>query len=899
MAVPKIQYQPQSPSVGFNPGQMVDSTAPARENQQIALQNETAKLQQLQRDANVKIANAQSKLPLQDIANFSKTAKQLLDEQIEERKKDIEAEMTQLAFTDGVKEDPQFEENERQGEAQHNATKKVSDDYELSTGDVEGAERIRKLSGWEKYYYMKAKTQQAAKGFGSWMLANADNPEYAVNVGGQTYTLSSANDPAIRQAVAAKMASKYMTPYQGLNNSFLGKYMFPEMQKGMTSAISSTTATAQARIKQNRLDTAVTTFRSNSTPEGMMELDRTLRLSGYDNKSIRSYILGEMATIKNEAELNALLKTPYGPNGQTFEDQYNKDVAEMRVNRQTFLQRGVQAEEMAQETADREALIEAERLVQEDTAKGGFNANPERLQELANKARAVGHKKTAAYWDGMISQTAYSKTSTAIRKQYEMQIAAGVIPSDTEIRLNTALSQDDKEALLQKSVASGKAEPTAPSSKSHKDEIKSSIRQRGGFSPTQSNDPGIDAMVDKAWAQYTRDYNTALVNNGGDANAAAIDARNKFLKEFNDANGEYRLVTPEDVTADNEAVKNGLLAPDRVRKASTYANYDRFGETSVPVTPMNEIRSKTQGPQAFMSVQEALNAPDLYAGEDVQLAALSKSFSTTGVAGTIPPVYYELQQQLGGKVSIMDLVNRRLVANGLDPLPKELNDVIAPVENIFDEETYAYINYKPNPIRTDIGLINSGQDPIYRTTIPNSVASDVEFQSAVTGVAQRLGVSEADLYTIMSFETGGTFNPAELNQAGSGATGLIQFMPETAKGLGTSTEALASMSRVEQMKYVEKYLSNKGVAGKGLPDLYMAVLFPAAVGKSDDFVLFGKGAMQGYTGRAYQQNRGLDLNGDGSITKAEAAAKVLQRRISNEQVNKWRQPNAMRLELIQ
>ena len=66
---------------------------------------------------------------------------------------------------------------------------------------------------------------------------------------------------------------------------------------------------------------------------------------------------------------------------------------------------------------------------------------------------------------------------------------------------------------------------------------------------------------------------------------------------------------------------------------------------------------------------------------------------------------------------------------------------------------------------------------------------------------------------VMSFETGGTFNPGIRNAAGSGATGLIQFMPSAAAGLGTSTQALAGMSRAEQMKYVEKYLSNKGVKG--------------------------------------------------------------------------------------
>ena len=50
--------------------------------------------------------------------------------------------------------------------------------------------------------------------------------------------------------------------------------------------------------------------------------------------------------------------------------------------------------------------------------------------------------------------------------------------------------------------------------------------------------------------------------------------------------------------------------------------------------------------------------------------------------------------------------------------------------------------------------------------------------------------------------------------------------------------------------------------------------------------------MSGYTGVAYDQNRGLDKNGDGSVTKAEASAKV-----STPQPNPWRRPNNMRPEL--
>ena len=43
-------------------------------------------------------------------------------------------------------------------------------------------------------------------------------------------------------------------------------------------------------------------------------------------------------------------------------------------------------------------------------------------------------------------------------------------------------------------------------------------------------------------------------------------------------------------------------------------------------------------------------------------------------------------------------------------------------------------------------------------------------------------------------------------------------------------------------------------------------------------------------GRAYDQNRGLDSNGDGSVTKAEASAKVLRHRHPNP----WSRPNNMR-----
>ena len=178
------------------------------------------------------------------------------------------------------------------------------------------------------------------------------------------------------------------------------------------------------------------------------------------------------------------------------------------------------------------------------------------------------------------------------------------------------------------------------------------------------------------------------------------------------------------------------------------------------------------------------------------------------------------------------------------------------------------------------GMSQSQSSPTSSFQLPPSVRSDQEFVDQVFLVSERLGVNPNDMLAIMSFETGGSFDPAQRNAAGSGATGLIQFMPSTAEGLGTTTEALANMTRAEQMRYVEQYFQPYAGRMNDISDMYMAVLWPAAVGQPDDYVLFSEG-----DGATYSQNAGLDTNGDGRITKAEAVAKVLNRAGGNYQVS--------------
>ena len=120
--------------------------------------------------------------------------------------------------------------------------------------------------------------------------------------------------------------------------------------------------------------------------------------------------------------------------------------------------------------------------------------------------------------------------------------------------------------------------------------------------------------------------------------------------------------------------------------------------------------------------------------------------------------------------------------------------------------------------------------------LPPEVAGDEKFMSGIADLSEKYNIPQNDILAMMDFETGGTFDPAQKNlgpdgtpETGSGATGLIQFTPETAEGLGTSTEDLSKMSRSEQLEYVDKHFETNlkgrlGDEGGDISDLYMSVL---------------------------------------------------------------------------
>ena len=132
-----------------------------------------------------------------------------------------------------------------------------------------------------------------------------------------------------------------------------------------------------------------------------------------------------------------------------------------------------------------------------------------------------------------------------------------------------------------------------------------------------------------------------------------------------------------------------------------------------------------------------------------------------------------------------------------------------------------------------------------------------EFTEKVNNICTELRIEANWLMFVMWFES--KLNPQAINPI-SGATGLIQFMPSTARSLGTTTDVLKHMNNVQQLDYVLAYLRPYKGRMKTWVDVYLAVFYPKAMGKPD-FVITPD--------IIAKQNKVFDLNKDLDISVKE------------------------------
>ena len=136
-----------------------------------------------------------------------------------------------------------------------------------------------------------------------------------------------------------------------------------------------------------------------------------------------------------------------------------------------------------------------------------------------------------------------------------------------------------------------------------------------------------------------------------------------------------------------------------------------------------------------------------------------------------------------------------------------------------------------------------------------------KFEDKVCQVSRKLSIPPEWLMAVMHSES--RFDASVSNYKGSGATGLIQFMPTTVKDYDVTIKQLRNMNHVEQLDFVYEYLNDKKERYhefENLTDLYLAILYPQALNEDYCYTLYA------LPSQAYRQNSGLDHDRDGRVT---------------------------------
>lgn len=211
-----------------------------------------------------------------------------------------------------------------------------------------------------------------------------------------------------------------------------------------------------------------------------------------------------------------------------------------------------------------------------------------------------------------------------------------------------------------------------------------------------------------------------------------------------------------------------------------------------------------------------------------------------------------------------------LVVFGLFPLkasaPKGDLDSLIKYQNYQDQLKKTFIT---KIVMTDLEIAqNKALDSLFNS---NTLLSNTTNKLAINSLANRLKLQPNWLSLIIYKENRGC---TKTKNSLTNAVGIIQWLPSTAKALGTSVEELSKMSFTEQLEYVEKYLNYVQAVGKinSYEDLYLSIFFPKALGKDDSYIMGTAPpdslnySQMSFSQKVYAYNSAIDMNKDDLIT---------------------------------
>ena len=555
-------------------------------------------------------------------------------------------------------------------------------------------------------------------------------------------------------------------------------------QKSWETMIATTRQAELTADKNNLLDEAETAFTikaqdPDTAQAAVMDLFQAhYHMSGGDYKTARAAVMKQFENPgqTSDAAFTAFQQTVLPGQTKSIGELYADEVREVRqkrISESSEVQRETDVQQQTQSKAEAQRVYKA-RIADLDE-DGDVDLSPESVRKQIEKYTRLGPNWAEARkaWEALIPDLSSTQRDEALQDQFQQLSDRGALSEDFVMRSDG--SEELKRKWLKSINATAEQTVSDEDLTEFTDIARAVLMDRTNETPGasgKSNNANTKRALRKAVDDYRKDYVAAL-RDGQTATQASKYAEDRFNARFADTTGMYRVNEVSDIENGKEV------------KIGVYTNFgpDYQAEIEEPFVNLNQKIEELGS--AVVDTEGVIPKPVL---ERVSKKLLQNNRIM------IPPAIVALADSTGGKLSVLDVLNRQLAASGLEQVPPDVFGVAKEAEDSIAPEWQQRLNYKPNVIRTDTAMIGSGQEPIYMQVTPSQERVKAIFSSRESpqagydainagnggdrpgGATRHLGkpLTQMTLGEVKQYQNLPTGDPK-----GIFAVGKYQFIPET------------------------------------------------------------------------------------------------------------------------
>jgi hypothetical protein len=461
----------------------------------------------------------------------------------------------------------------------------------------------------------------------------------------------------------------------------------------------------------NRIDSAKQGFLTMKDPDSWHRYYQTLF---FQNKGDHAATRAEAFKILNdpfaisEEQIDAIKDTSFkDQEGKPLGARYAAEFEAIDAERQNAIDNQYKALRQSKQIQELKLIDSFVESRAKDMIDGKVDKSGEDLKSLALQAKAQNMDKLAEEIESTISYTADSLREEAYEQLWNEQTLYGSLDATT-IMKTSGVSIDFKQKWLAKANESNRS--IAPSSlvKEFESYASDKINQRAKYFPSMqvAPSPTIGLAKKKAVREWQADFKVGM-QQFNDQQKANDYANGRFEQRFGEdiTKGSYRVLGIE---------RDPKTGNERITDPSGMGRYDITIEPVNPITsPLTSI-AKTLQTKGAAAYREQLVPKE-------QLEAVVKQYRQTGQF-KLPPSVQFIADQSGGTLSSFRALQLQLVAHNLEPIPEEIANQVTALESsvnaLYDPFSRRLANYKSNPTRTDIMVMNAGQEAVYQQASP-------------------------------------------------------------------------------------------------------------------------------------------------------------------------------------